>query len=119
MVPWLEEAFQSVNPLRERAIELSRDIERADLEARSNGGAEVGGVLDEQRRSLKQTTDQIEAQVRTIHERGVLVKDIEQGLVDFPAERDGREVYLCWRAGEAEVAFWHETSTGFSGRQPL
>ena len=119
LVPWLEETFRAIGPLRERAIELSRKIERVELEARSNGGAEIGGVLDQHRRSLKETSDQIEAQVRAVHDRGVLVKDIEAGLVDFPIEREGREVYLCWRAGEAEVGFWHETSTGFAGRQPL
>jgi hypothetical protein len=50
---------------------------------------------------------------------GVALKDIEQGLVDFPAERDGRVVYLCWKQGEDEIRFWHELDTGFAGRQPL
>jgi hypothetical protein len=47
------------------------------------------------------------------------LKDISTGLVDFPALRDGREVNLCWRLGELQVAFWHELDTGFAGREPL
>ena len=50
---------------------------------------------------------------------GVLVKDLDSGLVDFPALHDGEEVLLCWRAGEDEVAFWHGADEGFAGRKPL
>jgi hypothetical protein len=51
--------------------------------------------------------------------RGIVVRDVEQGLIDFPARRDGRQIYLCWRLGEDAVDFWHDTETGFGGRQPL
>jgi hypothetical protein len=50
---------------------------------------------------------------------GVEIKDRVQGLVDFPAEREGRLVYLCWRLGEPGVEFWHEIDAGYAGRQPL
>lgn len=49
---------------------------------------------------------------------GVELKGFD-GLCDFPSQRDGREVYLCWRLGEPEVHYWHELHTGFAGRQPL
>jgi hypothetical protein len=49
----------------------------------------------------------------------VVVRDAERGLVDFPALRDGEEVYLCWQVGESEVGFWHEPDAGFTGRRPL
>jgi hypothetical protein len=49
----------------------------------------------------------------------VVVRDPSTGLVDFPAERDGEPVYLCWRLGEDEVAHWHDRDSGFSSRQPL
>ena len=118
-VPWLEDQFQAIGPLRKRANALSNEIRRLGLEARSNGGVEVGGKLEERRKALQEVSEDIEERVRAVHDRGILVKGIEDGLVDFPAERDGREVYLCWRAGEKEIAFWHETNTGFAGRQPL
>lgn len=54
-----------------------------------------------------------------LHEIGVLVKDADRGLVDFPSLRDGEIVELCWLDGEPEVAYWHHVGAGFSGRQPL
>jgi hypothetical protein len=57
--------------------------------------------------------------VARIHEAGGLVKDLDEGLVDFPAQRDGEEVLLCWRLGEEEIGFWHGLDEGFSGRRPL
>jgi hypothetical protein len=47
------------------------------------------------------------------------LKDIQTGLIDFRAMREGREIYLCWRLGEPEVKYWHELMTDFDGRQPL
>ena len=51
--------------------------------------------------------------------QGVIVRDAQTGLLDFPAVRDGEEIYLCWRLGEDEIGHWHSRDTGFSGRQPL
>jgi hypothetical protein len=50
---------------------------------------------------------------------GAKVKDINSGLVDFPARRAGHEVYLCWKHGEVRIGFWHEIDAGFAGRQPI
>ncbi len=52
-------------------------------------------------------------------EWGIELKDLATGLVDFPALRDGREIYLCWRLGELTVGYWHELDTGVAGRTPL
>jgi hypothetical protein len=49
----------------------------------------------------------------------VVLRDVDQGLVDFPTIRDGEEVYLCWLIDETEVGFWHEHDAGFAGRRPL
>jgi hypothetical protein len=49
----------------------------------------------------------------------IVVRDLERGLIDFPAMRDGDEVYLCWLVGEPEVGFWHGLEAGFAGRRPL
>jgi hypothetical protein len=63
--------------------------------------------------------DQMQAGVARIDSLGITLRDIESGLVDFPALASGRQVWLCWRLGEDEVGWWHELSTGFSDRQPL
>jgi len=57
--------------------------------------------------------------VSRIQNLGCLVKGVEDGLVDFPHLKDGREVCLCWRLGEEDIHFWHETDAGFSGRVPI
>ena len=62
---------------------------------------------------------QIATLIEHIQEQDVEVKDIRRGLIDWRAERDGREVYLCWQYGEHTVSWWHELADGFAGRQPI
>ena len=57
--------------------------------------------------------------IEQIHEFGCVVKDLDAGLIDFPALRQGQEVFLCWRLGESNIAFWHTIQEGFGGRKPL
>lgn len=80
--------------------------------APTNGGGEegrqVGVAFLEVRRLLE-----------TIEQSGIVLRDIDRGLVDFPALMDDREIYLCWELGEDEVAYWHELETGYGGREPL
>jgi hypothetical protein len=49
----------------------------------------------------------------------VVVRDVDRGLIDFPAVRDGEEIYLCWLLDEEEIGYWHAPEAGFAGRQPL
>lgn len=77
-----------------------------------NGGGGAGiEFLDAARKAARCTAE--------MDELGIVVRDPGSGLIDFPAERDGAEIYLCWRLGEDAVAWWHPIDTGFSGRQPL
>ena len=57
--------------------------------------------------------------LRSSRTGSIIIRDLQRGLIDFPALRDGREVYLCWLYGEERIDFWHEFDTGFAGRQPL
>jgi hypothetical protein len=63
--------------------------------------------------------DQMQAGVARIDELGVTLREIETGLIDFPALASGRQVWLCWRLGEGDVEWWHELGDGFGGRLPL
>jgi len=72
-----------------------------------------------QRPAARVLVEELDAIVHEIEESGAHLKDVQLGLVDFPAERDGEIVYLCWQFGESEVAFWHRIDDGFAGRQPL
>lgn len=63
--------------------------------------------------------DELGRLVSKLEERGIELKDMDTGLIDFPADRFGEKVYLCWKLGEAEVAYWHDLRSGFRGRQAL
>ncbi len=63
--------------------------------------------------------DQMAAGVARIDALGLTLRDIERGLVDFPALVSGRQVWLCWQPGEGSIGWWHDLETGFDGRQPL
>ena len=63
--------------------------------------------------------DRMQAGVVRIDELGITLREIETGLIDFPALASGRQIWLCWRLGEGDVAWWHELSEGFGGRQAL
>jgi hypothetical protein len=67
----------------------------------------------------KQLEEAITEAIERLAEWGIELKDLSVGLIDFPALRDGRTVFLCWQLGEPEVAYWHETTTGFAGRRPV
>ena len=54
-----------------------------------------------------------------LEKTGVVIKSIDQGLLDFPSKRFDQEVWLCWKYGETEIKFWHEKDSGFSGRKPV
>lgn len=87
----------------------------------------LGAVLDDYHSDVGGRTatemaaefDRIQTLVEHIQSRGCILKDTNSGLVDFLAEINGREVFLCWRYGEPRVAFFHELHTGFNGRQPV
>jgi hypothetical protein len=120
------DALDEVRPLTAELVEHRRALvelqeRQAALIARiaGNGGdLEPREVQDVQERLDEEVTG-IARCVARIHEAGGLVKDLDEGLVDFPAQREGEEVLLCWRLGEDEVAFWHGLEEGFSGRRPL
>jgi hypothetical protein len=84
--------------------------------------AEIAVAADELRLTrlrMQGLVDQMAAGVARIETMGITLRDIGDGLVDFPALVSGRQVWLCWRRGEESVGFWHPIDTGFSSRQPL
>lgn len=68
---------------------------------------------------VRRLATEIEGYLGELRELGVEFKGFDQGLVDFPCERDGRVIYLCWKLDEDEVRFWHEVTDGYTGRQPI
>lgn len=112
------EALPAVQELLERLRRARRLL--GDHEARAalaeaapaNGGGEPGRVVSEGFLEMRDVLFEL-------REREVVLRDLERGLVDFPAQREGEEIYLCWQEGEGEIGFWHDPDAGFAGRQPL
>lgn len=71
------------------------------------------------KQKLNSAITQFYEAVEMLENTGVVVKSIEQGLLDFPSKRFDEEVWLCWKYGETEIKFWHEKDSGFMGRKPI
>jgi hypothetical protein len=120
------EALAEVRPAAEALVRHRRAMtvtaaRQAKLVHRIAGN---GGDFDPQEpRTLEEEFEREAREVAQCVERlerlGVVVKDLDRGLVDFPALREGEEVLLCWQVGEEEVAFWHGLDEGFAGRKAL
>jgi hypothetical protein len=93
-------------------VQTRKEIQKASAQAQYGGGSSLGHLYIS---GLQQVSTNLQA----IHELGVLVKDMDIGLCDFPHLREGRVVYLCWKLGEDEIRWWHETTTGYKDRCPL
>jgi hypothetical protein len=120
------EALAELRPLteelvshRQALIELQERQAALTTRISGNGGNVEPSELQEVQVRLDEEVAGIARCVARIHEVGAQVKDLDEGLVDFPAHRGGEEVLLCWRLGEDEIEFWHGLDEGFSGRRPL
>ncbi len=108
----LEELRVRLPRLREARQRLIDTSERITSAVEVDGGGVEGSDWFRAQESLK-------AELLWLADRGILLRDPETGLIDFPAERDGTRVLLCWRLGEDHVAWYHDEQTGFSARKPL
>jgi hypothetical protein len=122
----LEEAaalLPVIRPALEKLVRRRRDLAIALLEAdvARGFGAESGGGRDPLllRRDARELQEELVTLVEAIHRHGCVVKDIDLGLVDFPALRGGQLVNLCWKLGEPDIRFWHGVDEGFASRKPL
>jgi len=122
------EALETVRPLAERMVEqrqVLREARAALVVARSAVSGNGGGLDAERIKELEATAAgavaAIAACLEAIGEMGAQVKDLDRGLLDFPARRPatGETVLLCWHVGEPELAYWHGLEEGFAGRKPL
>jgi hypothetical protein len=100
--------------LRSARLQLEDEEAREALgeAAPSNGGGAPGRVVSEAFLELQRALGELQTME-------IVLRDLERGLVDFPALRDDEEIYLCWEEGEDEIGYWHDQDSGFGGRQPL
>jgi hypothetical protein len=115
----VEEADAVLDDLRvrlERIRETRQVILRAAKVIREGVASDGGG---HEGKEYWEATASLKADVEHLAALGILLRDPETGLVDFPSEREGRPVYLCWRLGEERISHWHDLESGFAGRKPL
>lgn len=112
LLPQLNSRFTSIRRSKAILIRTSEEIKKASANAVYGGGSKSGSLYI-------QSLHDVSANLQAIHELGVVVKDVNMGLCDFPFILDGRVVYLCWKFGEAEIRWWHEVSHGYKDRHPL
>jgi hypothetical protein len=114
--PILIEAIEARRKLAELEEELAKLAERVQ----NSGGLMVPyEKAARQRLERNRLAEAIQSALERIHATGCVVKDIEVGLLDFPARMNGEAVYLCWRLGEDRIRFYHSQDEGFSGRKPI
>ena len=124
----LDEATALLPRLRELLAEM-QEQKTALARAREGLGEMVqlasgnGHLLESEvtakREEAKGLTDRLNELVAELNRMGCELKGLDEGLIDFRAEREGRTVYLCWKLGEPEIVYWHGLDTGFANRQPL
>lgn len=108
-LPALSESLKEIQRAREVILEGAEHIRRS---ASLNGGGEIGKEYWEALQTMRR-------HIEGLAEQGIILRDADSGLVDFPSHREGRDVFLCWKLGEDRVGFWHPPETGVSGRRPI
>lgn len=98
--------------LREKSEQAAQIRESVTLSAATNGGSI-------KRERWSRTLARVGELLQRLQDWELQLRDPGTGLVDFPAEIDGQEAWICWRLGEPEVGYWHPRSEGFGGRRPL
>lgn len=112
LIPTLRTLISDVYAHRDTVRERTPDLEPILAASLTNGGGKRGSEYGVEAYQLYRA-------IGRIQELGVFLKDLDMGLLDFPHERDGRVVFLCWHPSEDRIRFWHETDGGYAGRQPL
>ncbi len=119
-------ALAVVRPLVERLVAMRREHvaalarqEELERAVRGNGGGIPPASLASAAAEVEELSRALAALVDEISAHGAQVKDLDKGLIDFPALRRGETVLLCWRLGEDAIRYWHRVEDGFAGRRPL
>jgi hypothetical protein len=116
MLPLVRRIVRDVVDTHQAWMRAVQTFESAATWTRADSPSSQLGTLEA---DIKRLAAEIESYLVELRELGVDFKGFEQGLVDFPGERDGRVVCLCWKLDEDEVSFWHEVTDGYAGRQRL
>jgi len=113
------ETLKIIRPILEQVQVIRSHILASQPEAWPAIEKSAGNGGNKALSAMVQDFERLDALIHQILDTGVQIKDINIGLLDFSSLRNGREVYLCWKQGEGDIAYWHEVEAGFAGRQPI
>jgi len=112
MLPQLRRLFKELHARRDRARKADEKLGNS----LGKSGGDLGGSLVS---SMLTDLVALNAEARQLQERGVVIKDFDRGLVDFPSLQNDREVFLCWELDEDDIEFFHDIDAGYAGRERL
>ena len=121
LLPLVKKTFDWIDERRAELEQISRALEVLELVATSgasDGSADHAQYLDA-KAHFDSLVEEVQAELTRLTDMGVVLRDLDQGLVDFHALRNGRVVFLCWKRGEDDLTHWHTVESGFAGRRPL
>ena len=118
-LPWLEELLGRMGPIRDSLEQQQIELMSMMQHRSGNGAASRDQEIEDGQRSMDDIAQQLRQDLQDITDRGIKVRDIVRGLVDFPSQREGETIFLCWLRGEPQIDFWHDTDEGFGSRKPL
>jgi hypothetical protein len=119
MLPQVRDELLAMQACKRELDDLRTDLVHVAETSTGNGHVKDEDDLGRKRRRAEALVDDLNQRLTRINGWGIELKDLDEGLIDFPSERAGRTVYLCWRLGEERIAWWHEVDAGFAGRQPV
>ena len=112
-LPEVKRMFAAIVAQKNRAVALNQELQ-AIVESESDFERFI-----KKKQELNAAVTGLDKAIETLEATGVSIKSVEEGLLDFPSKRFDEEVWLCWKAGEDEIKFWHGKDEGFMGRKPL
>jgi hypothetical protein len=120
LLPAVDRLLGEAQVLAENLSGAEREAETAERNVRANGKVHPQASGDSPEAARRAVARQLALRVERLERMGIVVRDVQSGLIDFPSLRGDRVVHLCWRRGEPlTLRWWHEVNAGFAGRQPL
>lgn len=119
-LPEVESAIREAVALKSKYEQAEEEWQKFSRRVTMMGGMQVDHSRFGDQRNLRESIAQrLKEIIEGIQDQGVLIKDLDVGLIDFPTLLRGEEVYLCWKLGEKGIGFWHGVQEGFRGRKPI
>jgi hypothetical protein len=113
ILPEIQKQFSEIILLRNKVISLQEDLQKI-----TNEGSKLGTFIAK-KQELNREVSRLYKEIEGLEKQGIMIKSVDDGLLDFPSLRFDEEVWLCWKYGESEIKFWHGRDEGFMGRKPL